>query len=299
MKSFSHTFNYLIVVIISGLSGIALVISVFTPLSHKLKSSGTAVYVRVLYGIFAVCVDIASFCELLPPVVVQGCSWGLLALSVIPYPRIRCNRNDQDKIASLFLRMAPVYILLSVSYEGLFIVAFYNVLQIWVSMSSKTRSNQTRKSKKGEKNGGANTPPFKFFGGYLVDVVLYLFLCYASFFSTGNIASISGFEVSSTYRFVTVFSPFTMTGLIGAKIFLPFLLVATAFFAVSKAKRQVPTNSFFMAIALSDFIAIVFFFLVRDTGSWRDIGMTIGNFSIANLFILLQLILLVLSQRII
>ena len=241
------------------------------------------------------CVDIASFCQLLPPAVVQCCSWGLLALSVVPYPRIRCSENShQNKIASLFLRMAPVYILLSVSYEGLFIVTFYNVLQIWVSMSSKignTSKNRNEKSK-------INTA-FRFFGGYLVDVVLYLFLCYASFFSTGNIASISGFEVSSTYRFVTVFSPFTMTGLIGTKIFLPFLLVATAFFAVSKAKRQEPTNNFFMAIALSDFIAIVFFFLVRDTGSWRDIGMTIGNFSISNLFILLQLLLLVLSQRII
>lgn len=215
-------------------------------------------------------------------------------------PRLK---NDQDKIASLFLRIAPVYILLSVSYEGLFIVTFYNVLQIWISMSSKISTNKTKtknnKKEKNEKIENEKNPLFKFFGGYLIDVVLYLFLCYASFFSTGNIASISGFEVSSTYRFVTVFSPFTMTGLIGAKIFLPFLLVAAAFFAVSKTKKQVPTNNFFMTIALSDFIAIVFFFLVRDTGSWMDIGMTIGNFSISNLFILLQLILLVLSQRII
>lgn len=281
----------------SGLSGIALVISIFTPLSHKLRSVTKAVRVRVLYSIVAVCIDIASFCQLLPPAVIQCCSWGLLVLSILPYPKIHFsnNSNNQNKITSLFLRIAPVYILLSVSYEGLFIVTFYNVLQIWLSMSSKT----SNVSKKGNEKSKTNSTVFRFFSGYLVDVVLYLFLCYASFFSTGNIASISGFEVSSTYRFVTVFSPFTMTGLIGAKIFLPFLLVAAAFFAVSKAKRQEPANSFFMAIALSDFIAIVFFFLVRDTGSWMDIGMTIGNFSISNLFILLQLILLVLSQRII
>ena len=271
--------------------------------------------IRALYSIIAVCIDVASFCQLVPAQVVQWCSWGLLVLSLLlPWPRVPCAANDQDKVASLFLKIAPVYILLSVSYEGLFIVAFYNILQLWVSMSSSNAAHQSSKrgdnsnnkskkksAKKGKKSDDitAAVKSFKFFGGYLVDVVLYLFLCYASFFSTGNIASISGFEVSSTYRFVTVFSPFTMTGLIGAKIFLPFLLVAAAFFAVCKAKRQTPTNSFFMAIALSDFIAIVFFFLVRDTGSWKDIGMTIGNFSISNLFILLQLLLLVISQKII
>jgi phosphatidylinositol glycan class N len=174
---------------------------------------------------------------------------------------------------------------MSVSYEPLFLAFLYALMQLWRGISM----NQLV-----EEDGA----PYRISGAYLFDVVFYVFLCYASFFSTGNIASISGFEVSSTYRFVTVFSPFLMTALIAAKIFVPFVLVACVFFSVCRARGISTTNGFFIVVGLSDFASIIFFFLVKDFGSWKDIGMTIGNFAIANLFILLQLLLLVIARTI-
>lgn len=39
-----------------------------------------------------------------------------------------------------------------------------------------------------------------------------------------------------------------------------------------------------------------FFFLVRDEGSWQEIGISIGHFAISNFFIILQLLLFSLSS---
>jgi hypothetical protein len=41
-----------------------------------------------------------------------------------------------------------------------------------------------------------------------------------------------------------------------------------------------------------------FFFLVRDEGSWQEIGISIGHFAISNFFIILQLLLFSLSSLI-
>jgi phosphatidylinositol glycan class N len=120
--------------------------------------------------------------------------------------------------------------------------------------------------------------------------ILYLFLSYVTFFGTGNTGSLSSFEISSTYRFVTVFNPFLMGFLLIVKIAIPFILVGVTFGFINWEHRVAEEKSFFIVLGLSNIMAFTFFFLIKDEGSWRDIGLSISHFVMSNAQILIFLI---------
>jgi phosphatidylinositol glycan class N len=123
-----------------------------------------------------------------------------------------------------------------------------------------------------------------------------IFFCYEAFFGTGNIASISSFELSSTYRFVTVFNPHLMAALLILKLVIPFALVAVVFGVLCRALTLNEWRLFYLVIALADVMTMNFFFLVRDNGSWLEIGSSISQFALTNFFLIIQLILFGISQ---
>lgn len=109
-------------------------------------------------------------------------------------------------------------------------------------------------------------------------------------------ASIASFEISSVYRFVTVFSPFLMTALLLLKLLIPFALVAVAYTYLNRARGIADQAGMMLATALSALMALNFFFLVRTEGSWRDIGMSLSHAAIANSAVVFQLLMLGLAQ---
>lgn len=116
-----------------------------------------------------------------------------------------------------------------------------------------------------------------------------------AFFGTGNIASISSFEISSTYRFLTVFDPFIIGALLILKILIPFIWLSCAFAVTNKTLHRPASVVLLRSTVLGDVLALTFFFLVRDEGSWRDIGMSISHFAIQNGQIVIGLVLYALS----
>jgi phosphatidylinositol glycan class N len=117
-----------------------------------------------------------------------------------------------------------------------------------------------------------------------------------AFFGTGNIASISSFEVSSTFRFMSIFNPWAMGALLIIKLLLPFILVSCAYHIIVASSQLDLSASFLLVIAFSDVLSLNFLFLVRDTGSWKDIGTSISHFAISNCFILFHLGIVALSS---
>ena len=120
-----------------------------------------------------------------------------------------------------------------------------------------------------------------------------------AFFGTGNIASVSSFSLQSVYRFTTVFNPFLMAALLIFKILVPFFLLSVSFGLLSRVLHLPEFSLFLLVLSTTDIMTLNFFFLVKDYGSWLEIGTTISHFIIASSFIIFQIILFSISHLLI
>ncbi|KAK3741841.1 hypothetical protein QZH41_006688 [Actinostola sp. cb2023] len=85
---------------------------------------------------------------------------------------------------------------------------------------------------------------------------------------------------------LTVFSPFRMGSLLLCKVFIPFVIVTSAFDAIHLI-LQVPVYSLFLVVLVfTDAMGLHFFYLVQDYGSWLEIGTSISHYVIMMTFII-------------
>ncbi|XP_006892789.1 PREDICTED: GPI ethanolamine phosphate transferase 1-like [Elephantulus edwardii] len=213
----------------------------------------------------------------------QVVSWTVLASSlVVPLlsPSVLLQR-----LLNILLSLMPTYLLLSTGYEALFPLLLSCLMFVWIQMEQETlqQSGVSCKQKLTSFDFSCNTDISQFRQLYLDDIRRAFFLVFflvTAFFGTGNIASINSFDLASVYCFLTVFSPFMMGALMMWKILIPFVLVMCAFEAV-QLTTQLPSRSLFLLVlVISDIMALHFFFLVKDYGSWLDIGTSISHYVI-------------------
>ena len=96
-----------------------------------------------------------------------------------------------------------------------------------------------------------------------------LLLLNLAFLGTGNLVSISGFNLESSNRLVISFHPLIMGGLFLLKLITPFFLSITAFVAVCKAATKASALVIFVLMLIFvEFVNVTFFFLIRTDGSW-------------------------------
>lgn len=107
--------------------------------------------------------------------------------------------------------------------------------------------------------------------------MLYLMI---SFFGTGNMATISSFDPNWVRCLVTTFSPFVMTGLILFKLSVPIVLLSCAYRAIHIALRSDTKKMFILMLLICDIMCLNFLFLVKNKGSWLDIGTSLSHFVI-------------------
>jgi len=110
-----------------------------------------------------------------------------------------------------------------------------------------------------------------------------LFLLQSAFFSTGNIASVAAFSLDAVYRLIPVFDPFSQGALLMLKLLAPFAVISANLGILNRRLGVAPSAIFMLVIAISDVLTLNFFYMVRDEGSWLDIGTTISHFFIASL----------------
>ncbi|KAM9632095.1 GPI ethanolamine phosphate transferase 1 isoform 1-T1 [Trichechus inunguis] len=209
------------------------------------------------------------------PLLNQIVSWTILASSlVVPLlsPTILFQR-----LFSILLSLMSTYLLLSTGYEALFPLVLSCLMFAWIYMEQETlqQSGVSRKQKLSSIEFSCNTDITQFRQLYLDDIrraFFFVFFLVIAFFGTGNIASINSFDLASVYCFLTVFNPFMMGALMMWKILIPFVLVMCAFEAVQLTTRLSSKSLFLIVLVISDIMALHFFFLVKDYGSWLDIG---------------------------
>lgn len=113
--------------------------------------------------------------------------------------------------------------------------------------------------------------------------LFFLFLVQSGFFSVGNIASVASFSLDSVYRLIPIFDPFSQGLLLILKLIIPFAVISANLGILNRRLGVAPSSLFMLVMAISDVLTMNFFWLVRDEGSWLDIGTSISHFFIANL----------------
>lgn len=205
------------------------------------------------------------------------------------------------RIAVIFLAFGPCFVILTISYEGLFYFAIAVTLSSWVRLEhriqqhfappmmvvkSTTTTDATKAAAKG--TGATEKPglhPTNYRNLHLSDARICLFFLYllqSGFFSTGNIASVSSFSLEAVYRLIPVFDPFGQGALLVLKLLAPFVLVSANLGLLTRRLRLRGGALFAVVMAIADYLTLRFFWLVRDEGSWLEIGESISMFVIVS-----------------
>ncbi|KAJ7541011.1 hypothetical protein O6H91_10G041200 [Diphasiastrum complanatum] len=242
------------------------------------------------------------------PVFHQVINWSLAGLSMLlplKSPPVALGR-----LFSILLGFASPFLLLSIGYEALFYFALGTVLLSWIITESAIANYHyaandlmqlfqfnfaTTISQPLVFGLGTNQQYRKLKLADMHVALSFLILINVAFFGTGNVASIASFEISSVYRFITVFNPYLMGALLLFKLFIPFILVTCTFSTVVKILHLPRLGCYFVVLLLSDIMTIHFFFLVRTTGSWMEIGNSISHFGIMSAQVVFVLLLFALT----
>ncbi|KIW19903.1 hypothetical protein PV08_00478 [Exophiala spinifera] len=232
----------------------------------------------------------------------QVVGWiALISSLILPFVhRIAPNRHYLHRLVIIFLTFSPSFIILTISYEGLFYFAFCSTLLAWVRLEHAIQVHGGPKSgsvtaplangvtiTSTTSSQSANLRPEETFRTLVLTdlrrALFFLFFLQSGFFSTGNIASISSFSLDAVNRLVPVFDPFSQGALLLFKIMVPFSIISAALGILNRRLGLQSSALFMVVMALSDLMTLNFFWMVRDEGSWLEIGTTISHFVIGSL----------------
>ncbi|KAF1941218.1 PigN-domain-containing protein [Clathrospora elynae] len=210
------------------------------------------------------------------------------------------NSHYVHRLVVIFLQFSPTFVILSISYEGLFYFAFCLCLFSWMCLEHQVYLHTTTTS---PSTTAITSDPMKATidaaaeritsikrGEYrsltLSDARIALFFTFflqSAFFSASNIASVSSFSLDAVYRLVPVFDPFSQGALLMLKLMTPFAALSANFGLLNRRLGVAPSALFMVVMAVTDVMTLSFFYMVRDEGSWLEIGTTISHFVIASL----------------
>ncbi|KAK5898383.1 hypothetical protein CgunFtcFv8_015804 [Champsocephalus gunnari] len=217
------------------------------------------------------------------PLLNQIISWTTLASSML-VPLLSSTRIFH-RLLSIFLSLTATYLLLSTGSEALFPPVLSWLMFVWINIEQEAMLAQgvSGRQELSTIDFSANIDIAKIRQLKLDDIrrsYFFVFFIITAFFGTGNIASINSFDPASVYCFLTVFNPFIMGGLMMWKVIIPFIIVMCTFETIQVATQLSSRSLFLIVLVISDLMALHFFFLVQDYGSWLDIGTSISHYVI-------------------
>ncbi|KAF2884971.1 hypothetical protein ILUMI_21192 [Ignelater luminosus] len=219
----------------------------------------------------------------------QLISWLLLAITFV-FPMLISGKLENRVISAIVSLMTP-YVLMAVGYESMFMFFFAQHMLNWLSVEHKEMKLKHPNDPALEhylttsyRNGYTDKGSVKRCYYLLTFIML-------SYFGVGNTASMSSFDPMWVRCFVTVFSPFTMSGLILIKLVIPFLLVMCAFRGIMIITRSQIQNTFLIILLFCDLMVLQFLYFVKNEGSWLEIGVSLSRFIVVNVTTIMLLVL--------
>ncbi|XP_055336612.1 GPI ethanolamine phosphate transferase 1-like [Paramacrobiotus metropolitanus] len=220
-------------------------------------------------------------------VLFQAISWFLLGTAF--FTPMLSSQLLHLRFLSVVTSLFTSYILMSITYEGLFFLLFSIHLFLWIYLEFHTHQPRFSLFRL--------TISYTFHADQTVDrrrlhfddlrrVFFFVFFTLLAFFGTGNIASVNSFDPVAAFCFVTVFRPFIMGLILLCKVIIPFLLIGCAFHVVIVICGLSMQKVYLIGLLISDFMALQFFFLVKTEGSWLEIGTSISHYVIMMALIL-------------
>lgn len=218
----------------------------------------------------------------------QALGWTVFAASLVTPLSLSFIKSEgtsdyRYRLLTIIMAFCPTFIILAISFEGLFYIAFSALLLIWVELETEFYK------------ASAHSKEHKLSMSEIRVALFFFFFSQIAFFGTGNIASISSFSLDSVRRLIPIFDPFAMGALLLFKLLIPFAVLSVSL-GVLNLKLGVPQSALFaIVLAVSDILSLNFFFLVVDEGSWLEIGTGISHFCISSLLCLFMIVLEYLS----
>lgn len=220
---------------------------------------------------------------------VKYISWLILVVPILMIPLT--STFIAVRLIATFFAFAPFYLLVSPNYEVLFSVFYVALLSNWLLIESKSFqfgnvSNIVYyvKFENYKSKNKINRDVFR-------RAFLFMVFIFLGFFGTGNIASLNSFDPMWVRAFLTVFSPFKMTGLILLKLMVPFIFTCCVFRAINSVGKENVLNTFCIILIFSDLMVLQFLYLITNVGSWLDIGTSLSHFIIMEAFVTILLLL--------
>lgn len=235
------------------------------------------------------------------PLGVLVVGWATLIVSLLVpqlhglYP----NSHYIHRLVVIFLQFAPTFIILTISYEGLFYFAFCMCIFSWLRLEHQVYLHNSHFAKTTTAMANPIKPAVEATANRLKGIkkgeyrsltladariaLFFFFFIQSAFFSASNIASVSSFSLDAVYRLVPVFDPFSQGALLMLKLMVPFAALSANFGLLNSRLGVAPSALFMVVMAVSDVMTLSFFYMVKDEGSWLDIGTTISHFVIASL----------------
>ncbi|XP_034019334.1 GPI ethanolamine phosphate transferase 1 isoform X2 [Thalassophryne amazonica] len=233
------------------------------------------------------------------PLLNQIISWTTLGSSLV-VPLLSSTRLFH-RLLSVLLSLTATYLLLSTGTEALFppVLSWLMFAWIHIEQTAVLAQGVGGRHELSTMDFAENINISKVRQLKLDDVrrsYFFVFFIVTAFFGTGNIASINSFDPASVYCFVTVFNPFIMGGLMMWKVIIPFIIVMCTFETIQVATQLSSRSLFLIVLVISDAMALHFFFLVQDYGSWLDIGTSISHYVIVMSMTIFVMLLSVLTH---
>ncbi|TWW71081.1 GPI ethanolamine phosphate transferase 1 [Takifugu flavidus] len=201
------------------------------------------------------------------PLLNQIVSWTTLASSLL-VPLLSSTRLFH-RLLSILLSLTATYLLLSTGSEALFPPALSWLMYGWINIEQEAMLAQgvPGRQELSTIDFSANIDISKIRQLKLDDIRRSYFF-------------VSIFDPTSVYCFLTVFNPFIMGGLMMWKVIIPFIIVMCTFETIQVVTQLSSRSLFLIVLVISDLMALHFFFLVQDYGSWLDIGTSISHYVI-------------------